>query len=154
MMFSLVFGLIGCLVCLCCESALIAVYVGSSNTGGLKAAVFFLFFYICLYGISYIHLDFQSLTRDSYGGCIDANTYVYCSEIFPTHIRPRGMALSMVTLYLTSTPFLQGAPTAFATIGWKYYLVFIILTAINIPIIWLYFPEVPFLFTSINLILE
>ncbi|TAQ87445.1 hypothetical protein B7494_g4225 [Chlorociboria aeruginascens] len=120
----LIFGLAGCLVCLCCECALIAVYLPSSNTGGLKAAVFFLFFYICFYG-----------------GCVDANTYVYCSEIFPTHIRPRGMALSMVTLYLTSTPFLQGAPTAFTTIGWKYYVVFIVLTAVNIPIIWFYFPE-------------
>ncbi|KAH8692581.1 general substrate transporter [Talaromyces proteolyticus] len=106
------------------ESALLAEYIGASNPGGLKAATFFIFFFIVWYG-----------------GCIDANTYVYCAEIFPTHIRPRGMALSMVTLYVTSTPFLEGAPTAFATIGWKYYLVFIVLTAINIPIMYFYLPE-------------
>ncbi|KAF3395419.1 Sugar transporter STL1 [Talaromyces pinophilus] len=119
-----VIGLTGCLVCLCVESALLAEYIASSNQGGLKAATFFIFFFIVWYG-----------------GCIDANTYVYCAEIFPTHIRPRGMALSMVTLFVTSTPFLEAAPTAFATIGWKYYLVFIVLTAINIPITYFYLPE-------------
>lgn len=88
-----------------------------------------------------------------YGGCIDANTYVYCAEIFPTHIRPRGMALSMVTLFVTSTPFLEAAPTAFATIGWKYYLVFIVLTAINIPIMYFYLPEVGFSYPPFTLLL-
>ncbi|KAL6242227.1 hypothetical protein RBB50_010775 [Rhinocladiella similis] len=33
------------------------------------------------------------------------------------------------------------APTAFNTIGWKYYLVFTILTALCVVIIWFYFPE-------------
>jgi hypothetical protein len=36
----------------------------------------------------------------------------------------------------------SAAPTAFTNIGWKYYLVFTILTAINVVIIWFFFPEV------------
>jgi hypothetical protein len=36
----------------------------------------------------------------------------------------------------------SAAPTAFETIGWKYYLIFCILTAINVVIIWMFFPEV------------
>lgn len=77
----------------------------------------------------------------SYGCCIDANTYVYCSEIFPTHIRSRGLAFSLAVLFLSTIAYLEAAPTAFAQIGWKYYLLFIVLTAINIPLIWYFCPE-------------
>lgn len=77
----------------------------------------------------------------SYGVCIDATTYVYCSEIFPNHLRAKGMAWSLAVLFLSTVAYLIPAATAFATIGWKYYLVFIVLTAINIPIVWWTFPE-------------
>ncbi|KAK4935990.1 hypothetical protein LTR10_023037 [Elasticomyces elasticus] len=117
-------GLSGMLVSLIAETALVRFYAGTVGHGGLSAAVFFIF----------LHLVF-------YGCCIDANSFVYCSEIFPTHIRPQGMAWSVGTLFLTTIPYLEAAPTAFATIGYRYYIVFIILTAINIPIIYFFFPE-------------
>jgi Sugar (and other) transporter len=66
---------------------------------------------------------------------------VYCSEIFPTHIRSRGLAFALAVLFLSTIAYLEAAPTAFAQVGWKYYLLFIILTAINIPFIWYLFPE-------------
>ncbi|KAI9870980.1 MAG: hypothetical protein M1830_003560, partial [Pleopsidium flavum] len=121
---ALVIGLIGCLCCLCFEAALDAQYTGTTNASGLRAGVFFLFLYISFYGV-----------------CIDATTFVYCSEIFPTHIRPKGMAFSIAILFLATIPYLEAAPTAFAEVGWKYYLLFILLTVINIPIIYYYFPE-------------
>jgi MFS family permease len=77
----------------------------------------------------------------SYGCCVDANTYVYVSEIFPTHIRSRGVSFGLAILFLSTIAYLEAAPTAFAQVGWKYYLLFIILTAINIPLVWYYFPE-------------
>ncbi|EXJ66855.1 uncharacterized protein A1O5_10050 [Cladophialophora psammophila CBS 110553] len=120
----MIIGLSGCVLCLAIESALVAEYAGTQNKAGLSAGVFMLFFYIFFYG-----------------GCIDANTYVYCAEIFPTHIRAKGMAFSIIVLYLCTIPYLQAAPYAFATIGWKYYLVFICLTTVCIPIIWMTFPE-------------
>ncbi|KAH0836949.1 hypothetical protein AYO21_01742 [Fonsecaea monophora] len=117
-------GLSGMLVSLIAESILLRYYSGTDSHGGLSAALFFIF----------LHLTF-------YGCCIDANSFIYCSEIFPTHIRPRGMAWSVGTLFLTTIPYLEAAPTAFAEIGWKYYIVFIVLTTINIPIIYFFFPE-------------
>ncbi|RDL36012.1 uncharacterized protein BP5553_06624 [Venustampulla echinocandica] len=117
-------GLAGCLVCLCFEATIVAQYAGTDDVAGLRAGVFFLFFYISFYGT-----------------CIDATTYVYCSEIFPTHIRPIGMGFSGAILFLTTIPYLEAAPTAFAIIGWKYYLVFIVITAIMVPLIYCYFPE-------------
>lgn len=81
------------------------------------------------------------LLVDSYGCCVDAITYVYCSEIFPSHIRARGVAFSLAVLFLTAMVYLEAAPTAFAQVGWKYYLVFLIVTAINIFVVWRFFPE-------------
>ncbi|KAH8697583.1 general substrate transporter [Talaromyces proteolyticus] len=120
----LITGISGCLICLIFEAALSARYIGTENSSGLGAGVFFLFLYISFYGC-----------------CIDATTYVYCTEIFPTHIRSRGMAWSLAVLFGTTVAYLIPAPTAFAQVGWKYYLLFIILSAINIPIIWTLFPE-------------
>ncbi|KAJ9494968.1 hypothetical protein H2202_009443 [Exophiala xenobiotica] len=122
----LVIGFSGCLVTLCFEAAMSAEYIGKipANNAGLGAGVFFLFLYITFYGC-----------------CIDATTYVYCSEIFPTHIRGRGLAFSLAVLFLSTIAYLEAAPTAFATVGWKYYLLFIILTAIHLPLIIWYFPE-------------
>jgi hypothetical protein len=77
----------------------------------------------------------------SYGSCLDANTFVYCSEIFPTHIRSRGVAFSISILFLSTIAYLTPAPTAFGNIGWKYYLVFIALTAVCTPCMWYLFPE-------------
>jgi hypothetical protein len=37
--------------------------------------------------------------------------------------------------------YTQVAPTAFATIGWKYYLIFIIIPLLGLPVIHMYFPE-------------
>jgi len=120
----LLIGFSGCLISLCFEAAMVATYVGTTNHAGLDAGVFFLFLYITFYGC-----------------CVDANTFVYCSEIFPTHIRSRGLAFALAVLFLSTIAYLEAAPTAFAQVGWKYYLPFIILTSINIPLIWWLFPE-------------
>lgn len=48
----------------------------------------------------------------------------------------------MGIFFLSTIPFLIPAPTAFANIGWKYYMLFIGLTVINVGIIAWKFPEV------------
>ncbi len=94
------------------------------------------------------HCKFVPLKTDqlltyvySYGCFVDATTFIYCSEIFPTHIRSRGLAFSLAVLFLSTIAYLEAAPTAFAQVGWKYYLLFIILTVINIPLVVYFFPE-------------
>lgn len=134
----------GCMVCLILLAALSASYAGTTNKHGLDAGVFFFFLFVALYVLIHrlpILTGLYLSNQISYGVCIDATTYVYCSEIFPNHLRAKGMAWSLAVLFLSTVAYLIPAATAFATIGWKYYLVFIILTAINIPIIWWTFPE-------------
>ncbi|KAJ5263938.1 general substrate transporter [Penicillium angulare] len=68
--------------------------------------------------------------------------FLYISfEIFPTHIRSRGMSWSLAILFLSTVAYLIPAPTAFAQVGWKYYLLFILLTAIQAPLLWIMLPE-------------
>lgn len=67
-------GISGILVTLICEAVMQARYLGTSNTAGQKAAVFFIFLFIFFWS-----------------SFIDASQYLYLAEIFPTHIRSSGM---------------------------------------------------------------
>ncbi|KIX06601.1 uncharacterized protein Z518_04577 [Rhinocladiella mackenziei CBS 650.93] len=120
----LVIGWTGCLVSLCFEAALSAEYIGTTHKAGLSAGVFFLFLYITFYGC-----------------CVDATSWCYTVEIFPTHIRSRGMSFGCAVLFLSCIAYLEAAPTAFAEVGYKFYFLFIILTAINTPALWYFCPE-------------
>ncbi|CAK7228639.1 hypothetical protein SCUCBS95973_006946 [Sporothrix curviconia] len=122
----LVTGYIGCLVALIGASVTIALY---DKTGGINrhlasAAVFFLF----------LHVGVFTFT-------IDATTYVYASEIFPTGARARGLFISVSGLFLSSMTFVVAAGKAFQNIGWKYYMLFASLTTVFIIITIMFFPE-------------
>ncbi|KAF2104643.1 MFS transporter [Rhizodiscina lignyota] len=114
-------GVISSVICLC---ALTASFLGTNNTAGLRAAVFFVFFYIfwwCFF--------------------IDATQYVYLAEIFPNHLRSQGVAFGLSGFYLASEVTLVGAPVALNAIGWKFYLVLICPSAVYIVLIYFLFPE-------------
>jgi len=51
------------------------------------------------------------------------------------------MAFSMVGTFLSTVIYLDAAPTALANIQWRFYIFFICMTAVNILIMWRYFPE-------------
>ena len=53
------------------------------NAAGSKVAVFAIMFFVFFYGLF-----------------IDAASFIYSSEIYPTNIRSRGMALSTVTYFV------------------------------------------------------
>ena len=118
-------GLFGCVASIICETAMIAQYSGTANRTGNGFGVFFLFLFVTFYG-----------------GCLDATSYVYCAEIFPTHHRATGMGVSIFTQFCTTLVYTQVAPLAFATIEWKYYLFFILVPASGIIVFHYYFPEV------------
>lgn len=109
---------------LACFTALVAEFAPTSNKVGQGFAVFFLFAFVTFYG-----------------SCVDAVSWIYCSEIFPTHARARGFSLSVAGFLGTAIVFTQPAPTAFAHIGWKYYLIFIIISFVFAPIFWYFSPE-------------
>ncbi|KAI4869542.1 sugar transporter family protein [Hypoxylon rubiginosum] len=120
----MVFGLTGVAVSLLLECITNGLYGIGDNHAGQKAAIFFIF----------LHIGF-------YAPCLDATTYVYASEIWPTHLRAKGCAISTAGLYLGSLIVLTAAPTAFAVIGWKYYVCFLCATIYSIFLFQFYFVE-------------
>lgn len=58
-----------------------------------------------------------------YSAGVDVAGVVFYSELFPNHIRAKGVCLSMATVALTDLVYLQATTTAFANIGWHFYLV-------------------------------
>ncbi|KAF2679224.1 MFS transporter [Lentithecium fluviatile CBS 122367] len=120
----LLIGSTGCTACVIFLCALTAQYLNTSNIAGLRAAVFFIFFYIfwwCFF--------------------VDATQYVYVAEIFPNHLRPQGVAFGLSAFYLASEICLVGAPVALNAIGWKFYLVLICPSVVYIACIYFLFPE-------------
>ncbi|KAF5677817.1 quinate permease [Fusarium heterosporum] len=118
------FGLFVSSICLGMEALMVAKFAGTNNVVGNGFGVFFLFLFVGFYATT-----------------LDATVYVYAAEIFPTHLRAQGMGLSIVAQSLTSLLHTQVAPSAFATIGWGYYLVFVFVPLSGVLVIWRWFPE-------------
>lgn len=117
-------GLVGCLCALVSECAIQAVYLGSDNRSALSAGVAMLYVYVFFFGVF-----------------LDGPMFFYLGEIFPTHLRSTGMTMGMASLSLANIIWLQAAPTAFVTIGWRYYLFFIIITFLSIFWVFFTFPD-------------
>lgn len=120
----IIIGLIACSLDLVCEAAMVAKFSATDNKVGNGLGVFFLFSYVTIYAVT-----------------LDATEYVYCAEIFPTHVRAMGMGASIFSQAATTVLYTELAATAFAEVGWKYYLVFIIIPLLGVVLVWKYFPE-------------
>jgi sugar porter (SP) family MFS transporter len=90
------FGIAGCMACLIVECALDATYASTSalakpNETALKAAVAMIYVYVVFYEI-----------------CLDGVQFAYIGEIFPTHLRAKGIALGVAGICLMNVIWLQG----------------------------------------------
>ncbi|KAF2677245.1 MFS transporter [Lentithecium fluviatile CBS 122367] len=117
-------GILGCMATLIVEAALVANFVPSNNSAALQAAVAMFFVF-----------------QIPYGFCLDGTQFAYLGELFPTHLRPKGVSLGVAMISFTNIIWLQAAPTAFQTITWKFYFVFIIPGTIGGLIMIFYFPN-------------
>jgi hypothetical protein len=90
-------GIIGCSAMLIIISALIANFVPSTNTTALKATVAFFYLYQPFYVIG-----------------LDGTQFTYLGEIFPTHLRAKGVCLGTAMIALMNIIWLQSAPTGLA----------------------------------------
>ena len=135
-------GLCGCLITTACLCAMIAKYAGTSNRVGNGFGIFFIFLYLAFQGT----------------GC-DTTMYLWVSEIFPTEMRSIGMGFSLSGHFAATIIVLQTAPTGFAEVGWKYFLLVVCWCAVFIPsksyhtpyltlvptdlaVVYFYFPEI------------
>ncbi|KAF1981968.1 MFS general substrate transporter [Aulographum hederae CBS 113979] len=123
------FSLAASCACLIVEAAMIATYASpvpaeNPNYAGLKTGVAAFYIFLAVYSVG-----------------VDVCGNVYYSEIFPSHVRSKGVALAQTSLALTDLVYLQATTTAFANIGWKFFLVFIIISGLGAPLWYFIAPE-------------
>lgn len=117
-------GMIGCGATLSILASIIANFANSANTAALKAGIAVLFLYQPFFAI-----------------LIDGPQYVFLAEIFPTHLRAKGVCAATAIIGVWNIIWLQVAETAFETIGWKYFLVFIIPSFLGGFAMWFFWPD-------------
>ncbi|KAF2741686.1 arabinose-proton symporter [Sporormia fimetaria CBS 119925] len=122
----LLLGFIGCFVCVVIEAAMVGAFVESDNPniGGQKVAIVAIMMFVFFYGLF-----------------IDAASFIYSSEIYPTNIRSEGVALATFTYFTACITFVTPGATAIANIGYKYFIVFACLTLVSALIIYFLYPE-------------
>ena len=76
-----------------------------------------------------------------YSLCLDGTQFSYLGELFPTHLRAKGICLGVSVISLMNIIWLQSAPVAFNHIQWRFYLALIIPGTIGCVVMWFYFPD-------------
>jgi hypothetical protein len=106
------------LATLVAEAALVASYPPSAgqNPAGLKAAIAMIYLYIVSTTSSISVNQSALLTHHQFFAefLLDGTQYIYFSEIFPNHLRAKGMTIAMAAIALVNIMWLQVAPVAFA----------------------------------------
>ncbi|OQV04558.1 hypothetical protein CLAIMM_09418 [Cladophialophora immunda] len=105
------------------EALLQRQYLGKKDEAGNGAAVACIFLFIILFQF------------------IDAPSFVWCSEIFPTTIRAKGIGLSMFAYFVGFITFSTPGPLAFRNITWRMYLIFMALCIVCEVVVYLFVPE-------------
>lgn len=125
----LAFGVGGCACCLTTVCALVGRFASvsalkSPNQSALHAVIAMIYLLNCFYQLG-----------------LDGVQFAYLGEIFPTHLRAKGMVVGVATICAINILWLQVAPTAFESIGYKFYMVFFIPGFICTAILWFLYPD-------------
>lgn len=88
-------GVLGCMIVLSIEAAIVANFLGTTNYAALRAGVAFLFM---------IELPYD------FG--LNGMQFIYLSEVWPMHLRAKGVSLGVAMISLMNIVWLQSAPTA------------------------------------------
>ena len=130
-----------------------------TNKAGLRMGVAAAYIFLLVYsiGVDVAGVVFYSeLCKSSL--CRPSLWHLSNGALVPNHIRAKGLALSIAVIALTDLVYLQVTATvsfryhtrtksaltlsqAFATIGWKFYLVFIIISGLGFFVVMFFLPE-------------
>lgn len=70
-----------------------------------------------------------------------ATPFLYPSEICTLRLRSKGSAISVLSKWMFNFLVVMISPVAMSNIGYRTYIIFIVLNAVFIPILWLFYPE-------------
>ncbi|KAL3459530.1 sugar transporter [Aspergillus heterothallicus] len=119
----------------------------------LTSSVGMLVSYICITGLSgsfdetgvtsvgIAVLPFLFLFYGFYDIAFTPLTISYTAEIWPYGLRVQGMALMQITMQLAVFFNIFVNPIALGAIGWRYYIVFVVILLVIIATVWGFYPE-------------
>ncbi|CAK7226477.1 hypothetical protein SBRCBS47491_006245 [Sporothrix bragantina] len=117
-------GFFLCMCTLIVEAAVQKNFLGTDNKAGLAAAVAMTYVYVFFYVVF-----------------LDGPMFFYIGEIWPSQVRAQGFTIGITAMCLSNLTWTAAAPTAFTTIGWKYYIFFIVQAFIGFVASIVWFPN-------------
>ncbi|KIW29745.1 uncharacterized protein PV07_05534 [Cladophialophora immunda] len=118
-------GLSSMVIVLSCYTAVSAQFAGQSNNRSAQIA-----------GVALVYIYLVLSAALTEGPCA-----YWSAEFFPTHLRAKGATINVVTFCVVSILWTQSASSAISNIQWRFFLVFICITAVTSPIIYFFFPD-------------
>ena len=91
-------------------------YLGTSNKAGNAACILFIFMFIAVFQVGDPFRLFwyaRNTDRTGWGQLVDAPTFIWTAEIFPTHLRAKGVSLSISSIFVGTITFTAPSPLAF-----------------------------------------
>lgn len=107
-----------------CQICLTGLGSQPDNDACSKASVFFFYMYYFVYTLGFLGIPF-----------------LYASEIAPVHLRAAVCGISTAVSWLFNYLVVEVTPIAFATISYRYFIVFAAINASAIPVVYFFYPE-------------
>lgn len=101
-----------------------AINNGPNSFGASVGATFFLFLYMAFFPLGFVGANF-----------------LYGAEIAPQALRIHLASVGTATHWLFNFVIAEITPVAFVTITWRYYIVYAVIGAVSIPLVYFLFPE-------------
>lgn len=67
--------------------------------------------------------------------------WLYPTEINSLPMRTKGAAVATMTNWITNFVVVEITPIGIQTLGWRFYIIWVVTNAFFLPIIWLFYPE-------------
>ncbi|KAJ2985080.1 hypothetical protein NUW58_g5725 [Xylaria curta] len=67
--------------------------------------------------------------------------WLYPTEINSLPMRTKGAAVATMTNWLTNFLVVEVTPIGIQNLGWRFYIIWAVINAVSLPIIWAFFPE-------------
>lgn len=96
----------------------------SSNKGASSASILFFFTALFCFPIGFFLLPFM-----------------YAAEIAPLRVRSKVTAMSAGINWLFNFMIAEVTPVGFATIGYKYYIIYVVINAFSVVVFYFFYPE-------------
>lgn len=79
-----------------------------------------------------------------FGLMIENAGFVYVVEVWPTHLRSEGATLGFMSFFATTIAYSSPSSIALQNIGWRYFLVFVVVSTVLSTFMLFILPEASF----------